>query len=120
MRAPVYTARRIAVLADVRYILRISIRNIIHVCRIPRYIFTTLSPSYSPSYVYTIYIYKTAELTRERGGQRENRINPSNERERERIDFARDFKDWEDKEEERAWLSREERGKKKEDEEFSR
>lgn len=30
-----------------------------------------------------IYIYKTAELTRERGGQRENRINPSNERERE-------------------------------------
>lgn len=70
--------------------------------------------------VYYIYIYKTAELTRERGGQRENRINPSNERERERIDFARDFKDWEDKEEERAWLSREERGKKKEDEEFSR
>lgn len=42
----------IAVLADVRYISRISIRNIIHVCRTPIHFHSV----YSPSYVYT-YIY---------------------------------------------------------------
>lgn len=48
----------------------------------PRYIFTTLLRILLRMCI--LYIYKTAELTRERGGQRENRINPSNERERER------------------------------------
>lgn len=38
----------IAVLADVRYILRISIRNIIHVCRTPIHFHSV----YSPSYIY--------------------------------------------------------------------
>lgn len=47
----------------------------------PRYIFTTLLRILLRMCI--LYIYKTAELTRERGGQRENRINPSNERERE-------------------------------------
>lgn len=65
----------IAVLADVRYISRISIRNIIHVCRTPIHFHSVYSPSYVYTYIYIYtYIYavrdeekKAVELTRERG-----------------------------------------------------
>lgn len=59
----------IAVLADVRYILRISIRNIIHVCRTPIHFHSVYSPSY-------IYIYICGEgWGEENGGVDERKRN---------------------------------------------